>query len=395
MHETEPRLHAASRSSYATIWEWTLRGTNLEIGRALATHARDSLQTVPLRWPDRSRILAQRRFFETYFRPFHQRMLGVADALGTATDDCAYDLASLPFDVGRAGCSAGAIPRQQAASGHAHVLRNMDLGTDLTGKTDHPPASRIFALRMAPDEGYASLSAVVFDLMGAMDGINEKGLVVICNSHGDYRLTGSFQPEPAYSYDPARHPEPGLSELQVVRYLLDTCADTDEAKEALLSLRTYYMSIPCLYMVSDARGRSFVAEKSPSGNRVVLTERESEPLIMTNFALSRFERDDSMPEDDGLEQGFVYARYRILKEALAGQELLTTSQLAQIAHDASFDALCGPRSEGDLRPVRTIYSSLYDIDARTMNLSCYMGETEQGTARSNPVTFELGGTPQA
>jgi len=395
MHEIEPRLVVGSHESYATIWEWTLRGSNREVGHSLATYARDGLQTAPLRWPDGSRILAQRRFLEAHFRPFYQRMLGVADSFGISADDSTCDLASLPFDVDRPGCSAGAIPRQRAANGHAHILRNMDLGVDLTRKMDHPPASRIVALLMAPDEGYASLSAVVFDLMGAMDGINEKGLVVICNSHGDHRLTGSFQPKPAYSYDPARHPEPGLSELQTVRYLLDTCADTDEAKEALLSLRTYYMSIPCLYMIGDARGRSLVAEKSPSGNRVVFTERESEPLIMTNFALSRFESDVAMPEDDGLEQGFVYTRYRTLKNALAGQDPLTTSQLARIAHDASFDVLCAPRAEGDLSPVRSIYTCIYDIDARTMNLSCYLGETEQGTARSNPVTFALGGTPQA
>jgi len=392
MHWTEPQLHAEDRESYASIWEWSLRGTNREIGHALATYGRDRLQTAPLRWPDASRIRGQRRFFETHFRSFHQRMLGIADALEISLDESTHDLASLPFDVHRPNCSAAFVPRQRMATGHTYVLRNMDLGVDLTGDIDHPPASRILALRMMPDEGYASLSVVVFDLMGAMDGINEKGLVVICNSHGDYRLTGDFRPEPAYSYDPSRHPEPGLSELQTVRYLLDTCGDTDEAKEALLSLRTHYMSIPCLYLIADARGRSIVVEKSPSGNRIVFTERDSEPLVMTNFALSRFDSDTALPEGDGLEEGFVYTRYRTMKRALDAKGSLTTAQLGQIARDASFGVLCGPRAESDLHPVRTIYTSIYDIDARTIDLSCYEGETEMGTAHSDPVQFVLSGT---
>ena len=393
MHLTEPRLRVGSDETYASIWEWRLQGTNREIGRAVASYGRDSLEVAPLRWPDAVRIRAQRRFFESHFHPFHQRMIGVADAFGLPADEPAHDLASLPFDVHNPSCSAGFVPGKRMENGHPYVLRNMDLGADLTRDVEHPSASRILAVAMAPDEGYASLSTVVFDLMGAMDGINEKGLVVICNSHGDYRLTGDFRPTPAYRCEPVKHPEPGLSELQTVRYLLDMCADTDEAKEALLSLRTYYMFTPSLYLIADARGRSVVFEKSPAGNRIVFTERNGEPLVMTNFAPSRFESDEALPEGDGLEQGFVYTRYRTVKRAMDASKLLTRPRLAEIARDASFDVLSGPRAECDLHPVRTIYTCIYDIEARTMELSCYLGETETGTAHSDPVTLELGGAP--
>ena len=395
MHLPTPQLRVGNRETYAAIWEWHLHGTNREIGRTLGSYGRDQVGAAPRPCSDIARIRAQRRFFEARFRPYHQRMLGVADAFGLPGDEPTHDLSTLWFDVQLPGCSAGFVPKQQTEDGHSYVLRNMDLGVDLTGDVGHPPASRILALAMTPDKGYASLSVVVFDLMGAMDGINEKGLVVVCNSHGDYRLTGGFRPEPAYTYDPVRQPEPGFNELQVVRFLLDMCADADEAMEALLSLRTYYMFTPSLYLVADARGRSVAFEKSPSGNRIIPTQRDGEPLVMTNFARSRFGDATALPEGDGLDQGFVYERYRIVKCALESEKRLTRAQLADIAREASFDVLCGPRTQGDEHPVRTIYTSIYDIESRAMDLSCYLGETETGTIHSSAIRLGLTDTAES
>jgi acyl-CoA:6-aminopenicillanic acid acyl transferase len=386
MYRTDPRIRIGDQDTYATVWEWGLRGSNKEIGYALASWGRDALGTMPLPTSDPASIGAQHRFFRTHYSPFHSRMTGVADAAGVQMDEALHDLSALWFDVGMPGCSAGFVPGGRMANGHTHVLRNMDLGVDLTGDVEHPPSSRIVMLDMAPDEGYASLSVVVFDLMGAMDGINEKGLVVICNSHGDYRLDKS------YAYEPIRQPEPGLNEMQIVRYLLDMCADVDEAREALLSLRTYYRFTPCLYMIADARGRAFVCEKSSSGNRISLTESNNAPLAMTNFGLSRFANGEDMPEEDGLDQGFAYTRYRTVKHGIESGELLAAKELRSIAREASFDVLCEPRVDNDMHPDRTIYTTLYDVDARKITISCYLGEEEGGTTHSEPVDFKLGGT---
>lgn len=196
----------------------------------------------------------------------------------------------------------------------------------------------------------------------------------------------------SYAYEPIRQPEPGLNELQIVRYLLDMCADVDEAREALLSLRTYYCSTPCLYMIADARGRALVCEKSASGNRISLTESENAPLVMTNFGLSRFANGEDMPEEDGLDQGFAYTRYRTMKHGIESAELLGAKELAAIARNVSFDAMCAPRLEDDMHPDRTIYTTLYDVDARKVTISCYLGEEDGGTTHSELVDFKLGGT---
>jgi hypothetical protein len=316
-------------------------------------------------------------------------MAGVAIASGLEIDEPTHDLATLWFDVGMPGCSSAFVPSRGMRNGHPYVLRNMDLGVDLREEVEHPASSRIMLTSMEPDEGYASLSVVVFDLMGAMDGVNEKGLVVVCNSHGDYRLDGEFRPEPAYMCEAVEHPEAGLNEMQVVRYLLDMCADVDEAREALLSLRTYYCFTPCLYMIADVRGRSFVCEKSPSGNRIEFTEREGEPLVMTNFGRTRFASVNEMPQGDGLEQGFIYTRYRTVARGIESQDPLEPFHLRAVARDASFDTLCGPEAGDDMHPSRTIYTTLYDLDARSLTISCYLGESDNGTVHSEPVSFHL------
>jgi hypothetical protein len=383
----EPRVRLGGHGEYVTLWEWHLKGTNRQIGRAFASWGREQFRTGPVPCPSRGEIAAQRRFFARFYPSYYERMIGVADVFGLPVDEGAHDLSSLWFDVGIPGCSTAFVPGGRMVSGHHHVLRNMDFGVNLSPQAPFRPSSRIMAIDTEPDEGYASLAMVVFDLMGAMDGINEKGLVVVCNSRADHRL------DPSYKFEPDPHPQPGLNELQLVRYLLDTCADIEEAKDALLSLRWYYSYTPCLYLVADARGRALVCHKSASGNRICLTEREGEPLVMTNFSLTRFSSDEEMPEEDGREKGFVYTRYRAARDGIeSSPEPLSTEQLAAIAESASFDVLTGPRSAGDDRPDRTIWTGIYDIEKRRMLTSCYLGEREDGTNRSEFVELSLGGS---
>ncbi len=384
---TKPAVRVGGSGAYTTMWEWHLEGTNHEIGRDLATWGRDQLGAAPLPCPDERRIASQRRFFQRFYPPHYQRMRGVAEAFGLSIDEGSSDVSSLWFDIGLPGCTAAFVPGARMETGGPHVLRNMDFGIDLSPQAAVRPASRLVVLGLRPDEGYESLGIVVFDLLGAMDGINEKGLVVVCNAHADYRL------DPAYRFERVEHPEAGLNELQVVRCLLDLCSDVKEAKDALLSLRWYYGYTPCLYLVADVQGRAFVCEKSPSGNRIRFTERDGEPLVMTNFGLTRFPTDAALPTDDGPDKGFAYTRYRLVNAALAPCDgPLGTEELASIAARASFDALSGPKRDGNEHPDRTIWTSLYDIEARRMLVSCYLSE-EDRTNRSEFVEIALDTTP--
>lgn len=378
-----PERIVSGDDTYLALSHWVLGGTNRDIGCTLGAFAREHLGTGPMPCRDESLIRAQRRFLAASYPEFLDRMTGVADAFGTSLDDAAVDLSTLWFDVDFGGCSAAFLPAARSIDGHGRVLRNLDLGVDLAAGGGPAPCSRLFAIETRPDRGYASLAMVVFDLLSAMDGINSEGLVVVCNSHADWQL------DPAYRREPCAHPQPGLNEMQTVRYLLDRCADTSEAKDALLSLRRYYCFVPCLYMVADRRGRAFVCESSPSGNRILFSEVAGEPHIMTNFGLSRFHDHQTLPHEDGPERGFVYTRYRILRDGIADAGPLGETALRELALDASFDRLALPRGANETKPSRTIWTAIYDIEARSMSVSTYLGEADEGTRRSEYVRFAL------
>ena len=370
------------QDGYVSLWHGRIDGADREIGEALASWGKTHLQASPMPGSDLFLIEAKRRFFARHYEPFHDRVLGVMDAL-ELPPETPFDASSLWFDVGQFACTAALVPRERCSDGHLRVLRNMDLTVDLSGTTPHPPSSRVLALELRPDTTHASLSMVVFDLMGAMDGINEKGLVVVCNSHRDCNLGTPYVAEPV------RHPEPGFDELQVVRYLLDLCADVPEAKEALLSLRTYYSFTPCLYMIADAAGRSAVVEKTRSGNRIVFTETQDEVNAMTNFGRSRFPEDAGLPTRDGPEEGFVYTRYRTVSDALMEGAALTEEDVSAIAARVAFDALPGPEDGNPQAPARTPWTGIYDIDAQTLRVSCYTGDAAGAATRSQPIEFSL------
>jgi hypothetical protein len=385
MNRQLPERILGGGGDYLSLSHWVLDGTNREIGRALGAFARESLGTGPMPCPDESLIRAQRRFLAASYPSLLDRMAGVADAFGTSLDNAAVDLSTLWFDVDFGGCSAAFVPASRGADGHARVLRNLDLGVDLNPGPRPAPCARLFAIEMRPDSGYSSLSMVAFDLLAAMDGINSEGLVVVCNTHADWQL------DPAYRREPCTHPEPGLNEMQVVRYLLDQCADAAEAKEAFLSIRRYYCFVPCLYLVADRHGRAFVCEMSASGNRTLFSEVDGEPQLMTNFGLARFPDRNAVPQEGSPEKGSVYTRYRILRDRLDGAvDPVSEAALKELALAASLDCISPPRQPNDTKPGRTIWTAIYDIENRSMSISAYLGETDGGTHRADYITLPLG-----
>jgi penicillin V acylase-like amidase (Ntn superfamily) len=84
------------------------------------------------------------------------------------------------------------------------------------------------------DGGYASLAVHAFDpLAGTLDGINSAGLVVsILADEEALAMLGPLL-EPHFGARGAV----GLHELQMMRWLLDTCDSADQARQALLAVK--------------------------------------------------------------------------------------------------------------------------------------------------------------
>jgi len=122
---------------------------------------------------------------------------------------------------------------------------------------------------------------------------------------------------------------------------------------------------------------------------MIFTDRLDKPNIVTNFAPSRFGASTEMPTDDGIREGYVFTRYRMMQEAIGSRQSLETPDLFGIADIVSFDALAGLEGGDPLRPFRTLWTGIYDLDERSLQLSLYEGEGEGETRRSSPVRLAL------
>ena len=244
-----------------------------------------------------------------------------------------------------AGCSVAYYPGAGTKDGHGVLARNFDFPTatlsQLVGlppisPTERPLGADPWVVELRPDDGYASVSVGIMDVMGAMDGVNEAGLAVAL-------LADNESPE----QEPVAGFQVGLAEQQVVRYLLDTCADVDEAQAALLLAKHYYFFTPCHFLVADRSGRSFVWEHSPRRNREIVVEadprRHDGRLSCTNHLLHRWPDVDALPDDSGPigTAALTYSRWRSL-DALAGNGgLLDRDDIADTFAALRFTAPAG------------------------------------------------------
>jgi hypothetical protein len=240
-----------------------VKGSNEEIGRALATIARERYQAKPQPSQDPLRTRAQRRYVERNYPILHDRMRGVASAFGKRLDDDAWNWSEIGFTELRAGCSVVHLPPKATTFGSV-VSRDYDFTTGSLGfgflETGmlHPTA-RPYVVEMHPDRGYASVALVAYDLLsGVLDGINSEGLTVT--------LAMDDEVFSKQATDPTRGPTAGLGELQTLRMLLDTCGNVAEAKEALLQAKQYYAFVPVHYLIADRFGNSFIWEHSQVRN---------------------------------------------------------------------------------------------------------------------------------
>src|SRR5262249_41080310 len=81
------RVIAGGPNDFMEVRHLVLRGTNLQIGRALATVAKERYSVRPEASVDRARTRAQRRYFERNYPILHDRLRGVAAAFGKRLDD--------------------------------------------------------------------------------------------------------------------------------------------------------------------------------------------------------------------------------------------------------------------------------------------------------------------
>jgi hypothetical protein len=364
----QDRVIAGGPKDFMEVRHVVLKGSNPEIGEALASIAKTRYGVQPSAGKDRLRTRAQRRYIQAHYPILFERMRGVAKCFDERLENDARNFAGLPYLEGGAGaCSVVHYPPNMTADGRGVVSRNYEFSTGTIDGTkpprgELPATARPYVIELHPDHGYASMALCSYDLLsGVLDGINSEGLTVTILS--DYELN------PAHPIDPAEDGGVGLDEVQMLRMLLDTCSNVEEAKETLLMTKQYYTFAPQHYLIADRHGKAFVWEYSLAHNREYIIENPEKPLISTNFSLHQHLEGKSPPSAQRAKK--ICTRYSSLAEriAAAGGELSIdfikdTHKTADITFPGALFGL--------IAPVRTLWHAVYHPERRAVEVSFYL-----------------------
>lgn len=390
----ESVLTGGNGRDFMTARYLSMRGSNFELGKKLAEVA--VRHGVSVRGNTSQLVVrAQRSYIQKNY-PIHlERMRGVASFYGVGLEDDSANLSSLGYFSGRPSCSVIFYPPNTTQPGHAILSRNYDFFTgtlsQLFGQPrpaagEKPMMSEPYVIEAYPDVGYPSLYTVSFDLFGCLDGVNSEGLAVAILADDETGMS--------YPVEPSLGQAVGLHELQVPRFLLDTCRNIDEAKQALLSLKQYYWLYPLHYIVADASGKSFVWEISPGRNQEHITEGEGRPQAVTNHLLY---------------EGYQPLQGKALRESRNRLETLNqrlsshppdepySLDLIRETNACVFQQSQNNPGQDASRPVgRTLWHEIYDCEKRTLEISFYLrdepGSGPDGKTHvkmSNYFRFEL------
>jgi hypothetical protein len=342
-----------------------LEGSNVQIGARLAGIAQERHGSKGDRAPG-SVATEQLTWLKTHWPEMAARAEGVATFFGRKAGEGGFDPTSLSYNLaGRPGCSVVYYPPSSVSNGHAMLSRNYDFPTgtysEITGAPAVPGARSMtgdpYVIEAHPDRGYASLYTCAYDLLGCVDGVNEKGLAVAL-------LADDASPEKTPSVGA------GLTEVTLTRFVLDRCATAAEARRLLRTAPYHYSFTPCHYMIGDASGDSFIWEITPDLKNRFQVDGSGSPQVVTNHLVSRY-------GTEKLPQGNTFDRFRRLSHEIAERrsrvtpdEVRTINQCVAVPKEA--------------RGAATLWHAVYDLPEKKVRISFFLGRTPDGTDRRTP-----------
>jgi hypothetical protein len=357
-----------SHNEHFTVRHVLLKGNNFDIGHHLGRMAlRRYSNKIEINKEDPLRISCQNAYMKSHYMEHYDRMRGIAEAYGVGL--CDQDCNDIMYQAASFGCSAVYFPNHTSANHAAMLSRNFDFPVGL--------ANEPYIFEVYPDSGYPSMYLCCYDLAsGVLDGINSEGLTVAIFADDESPLK--------YPVEPTGGRQVGLHELQIMRYLLDKCSNTEEAKETLLSLNQYYSIIPLHYLIGDRYGHSFVWEHSYTMNRHFIVEGNSKPQAVTNFLLHRYSQADPIPND--LDPFGMYQRYFSLQKGLNEGPIYTEQDMKRILANVSV-------SPQEAYLSRTLWHNLYNTSDGSMEIKFYAPEDPEknGTNFTDYFRFQLNG----
>ncbi len=379
--ESSERVVAGGPNDYMTVRHLRLRGSQRDIGRKLAQIAETRHGVTPQR-PEPSRARGRLEFYRDAYPMHYQRALGVADHFAASVEG-GQDLTLLPYNLPASiNCSVVYYPPSHCASGHATLSRNYDWSTgtwaDMLGSSAHKDGRRTtedpYVIEVYPVTGYPALYICAYELLGGcFDGVNSEGLSVALLANN---MDAAPRPSNAW--------QAGLSEVEIARYLLDTCANVGEARQALESIEFYYALVPCHYIIGDRAGNSFVWEYSADCRRRYVVDGKGGPQWVTNHPINRraYPTAESIPES---LTASTFVRFRRLHDQIH------RAPIKRSLEDIKQANAC-VRAVGQGRAaVRTLWHAVYDCYESSLEVDFYLGEDDGNgnEKRSGYVHFRL------
>lgn len=364
-------LLAQGAGSYQQVRHIVIRGTNEEIGRALAGIARQEYGVTGLaQYPDALYARAADSYLRANYPALQERAKGVAAAFGEeyATSLSVFD--QLVYDAGPwNGCSSAYYPPARTETGGGLLGHNMDyqlcsLGTLLRMPAEGEPHmfTRNYVIELYPDKGYASIGVGTGDLLSVVTGMNEKGLVAVLHTD-NYTLINT---------DPKADISGLVYPTQIVRCVLDTCATVDEAKVVILNNKISLTFEPAHLLIADASGRSVSVEINPKNARVEFTDGDGVPRVFTNHPIYRFPDPAAFPAYTPYQKDDSFARYNDLTALVAQKDKAAVDDV--FANQLRIAARWNNPARGLHVPIpnRTIWTDVYDQKSGTLRVRFYL-----------------------
>lgn len=338
-------------------------GSHRDLGYLEGVAARKAGWDIPL-IPDGDRALNDRiiAFYEDVY-PFHiQKVTGTAEAYGVHWRDVdfrimergfydrfgteGYNAAQTVgdgFPEGSGSCSVIGLTLPPEAGSVPMIGRNLDT-FNITG----------FLVLSEMEGVYRTLGMsgeCFYDYV--VDGINEKGLFI-----GEMSIT-----DPAYhrrNLSPNYPGQPSVYMLRMMRIVLDTCANVDEAVSLFRRVPVWFSYDLWHFYLADSSGNRCVIEYDKEGQLVVI--RDDAPfLVSTNTPL--------MEGDDALE---LCPRWSVAHGVLAEGKVHTQQDLYRLMGDISVSRRNPWLQQwvplSWLRTLRTVWTTVYNLDSGTLDL---------------------------
>lgn len=239
-----------------------------------------------------------KEIYSSYAPHLFRELSGIADSMNISLRRAALFSGFGAPEIQGMGCSS-VVNRNM-------LVRNYDFS---------PEAYDARFVFVQPSEGYASVGHSLH-VMGRTEGVNEKGLAV------------------ALHFVNSKDTQNGLTAASVIRIILDTCKNTEDAVNVIKKLPH---SWSYNFSIGDAEGNAVVVEESPFDVKV----RKSEGIL---FCTNHFQRQDMSIHNrenlEGTKERLNYLGQNHL-EKMDVQEIFNTFRAAKPLYNEEYHEFFG------------------------------------------------------